>query len=108
MSEVQFIVESIVDFREYDSDDDAVIEYKVKWKGFSDKQCTWEPRESICEDGGTKKKVHQFDKDFMEKNQYKIQKYSSRGLSGLEKVNKCNYSSIGERNIEKFSQRHGM
>jgi len=106
MSEVQFIVESIVDFRGYDSDDDAVIEYKVKWKGYSDKQCTWEPRESICEDRGTRKKVHQFDKHYMERILYKIQKYSSRGFSGLEKVNQCNYRSIGERNIGKFRQRH--
>merc|ERR1712037_149314 len=86
MSGVEFIVESIVDFREYDSDQDACIEYKVKWKGFSDKQCTWEPHDSLCEDRGTRKKIHEFDKNYMERIAYKIRKYSQKGFSGLEKV----------------------
>jgi hypothetical protein len=91
MSGVEFIVESIVDFREYDSDDYACLEYKVKWKGFSDNQCAWEPRESLCEDRGTRKKIHHYDKHYMERIAYKIRKYSSRGFSGLEKVKDCKY-----------------
>jgi len=83
----EFEVEEICDFREYDTDDEPVIEYKVKWKGYSERDSTWEPVESLNDDKGTAKKVKAYNSRYAERIIYKIKKYQSKGVHGIERCN---------------------
>ncbi|CAG5100292.1 Oidioi.mRNA.OKI2018_I69.XSR.g16935.t1.cds [Oikopleura dioica] len=93
-SETEFEVEAITDFREEDSDNEPVIEYRVKWRGFPDEQSTWEPVESLTEDKGTRRMVEGFNKHYTERILYKIRKYSKKGFSGIERVKECKFLSV--------------
>ena len=44
MSEEEYVVEKIVGKR---INKDGVLEYKVKWEGYSDQESTWEPLENL-------------------------------------------------------------
>ena len=88
----EFEVEEICGFREYDTDDEPVIEYKVKWKGYSENDCTWEPSQSLKEDKGTAKKIRAFNRNYQERIEYKIKKYTSKGYQGIERVKECECS----------------
>ena len=87
----EFEVEEICDFREYDTDEEPVIEYKVKWKGYSEKDSTWEPLESLETDKGTAKKVKAYNTNYAERIVYKIKKYKSKGVHGIERCTHCKY-----------------
>lgn len=89
----EFEVEEICDFREYDTDDEPVIEYKVKWKGYSERDSTWEPVESLNDDKGTAKKVKAYNSRYAERIIYKIKKYQSKGVHGIERCNFCEFFS---------------
>jgi hypothetical protein len=40
-----FEVEQVLDYRHRK----GVLEYKIKWKNYSEEECTWEPRENLTD-----------------------------------------------------------
>jgi hypothetical protein len=44
MSEEEYVVEKLVGKR---INKEGVLEYKVKWEGYSDQESTWEPLENL-------------------------------------------------------------
>ena len=86
--------ESILDFREYDSDNEPCIEYQVKWKGYSSKHNSWEPRDDLCKERRHRKMVHNYNVEFENKCVYKIKKYRARGFEGLPKIKECKLPKV--------------
>ncbi len=70
MSEEEYVVEKIVDKRTLKN---GIVEYKVKWEGYSEEECTWEPLSNLEH---LSEMIEEFEKEKKEKEKALMIKYN--------------------------------
>ena len=90
--EEQYTVEKII---EKQKSDNGTLLYKVKWQGYSYKECTWEPLENLADHTGTCVHLEKFEKE-MEDNM--VLNFENEGY--ISKLEESAYEDLGSNSIQ--------